>query len=90
MGLFVLAYEVLFSADIGQSLKILLYYTYLSVDILRSRSTLTAWLRLAIHPGVRANRALIGLGCCFKKIGPLKLFLFCKLETNNSIFDATE
>ena len=28
MGLFLLAYEVLFSADIGQSLKILLYFTY--------------------------------------------------------------
>ena len=28
MGLFVLAYEVLFSADIGQSLKILLYFTH--------------------------------------------------------------
>ena len=28
MGLFVLAYEVLFSADIGQSLKILLCLTY--------------------------------------------------------------
>ena len=28
MGLFVLAYEVLFSADIGHSLKILLCFTY--------------------------------------------------------------
>ena len=28
MGLFVLAYEVLFNADIGQSLTILLYFTY--------------------------------------------------------------
>ena len=28
-----LAYEVLFSADIGQSLKMLLYYIILSVDI---------------------------------------------------------
>ena len=31
-----------------------------------------------------ANRALIGLGCSLK-IEPLKLLLFCELETNNSI-----
>ena len=57
----------MFSADIGQSLKILLYYIILSVNILKSRSILTAWEPLAIHPGVRANRALIGLGCNLKK-----------------------
>ena len=57
----------MFSADIGQSLKILLYYIILSVNILKSRSILTAWEPLAIHPGVRANRALIGLGCYLKK-----------------------
>ena len=46
---------------------------------------LTAWEPLVIHPRVRANRALIGLGCSLKKKGPLKLFLFCEFETNNSI-----
>ena len=66
-GFVCLAYEVLFSADIGQSLKILLYYTYLSVDIKKSGSILTAWEPLAIHPRVRADRALIRLGCSFKK-----------------------
>ena len=51
------------SADIGQSLKILLYYLFVSVDIKKSQSILTAWEPLAIHPRVRANRVLIGLGC---------------------------
>ena len=41
MGLFVLAYEVLFSADIGQSLKILLYFTYRHVKINGSPMSLT-------------------------------------------------
>ena len=36
---------------------------------------LTAWEPLAIHPQVRANRALIGLGCNLKKVRPLKLLL---------------
>ena len=62
-----LAKEVLFSADIGQSLKILLYYMILRVDIEKSRSILTAWKPLAIHPWVSANHALIGLDCNLKK-----------------------
>ena len=70
-----LAQEVLFSADIGQSLKILLYYIFLSVDIKNSRSILTAWEPLTIHPRVRAIHALKGLGCNLKKVRPLKLFL---------------
>ena len=67
-GFVSLAWEVLFSADIGQSLKILLYYIFLSVDIKKSQSILTAWKPLAIHPRVRANRALIRLGCNFKNM----------------------
>ena len=37
MCLFVLAYEVLFSADIGQSLKILLRFTYFECGCLEER-----------------------------------------------------
>ena len=37
MGLLVLAYEVLFSADIGQSQKILLYFTYFECGCLEER-----------------------------------------------------
>ena len=48
-----------------------------------------AWEPLAIHPRVRANRALIGLGCSFKN-GTAEIVLLCELETNNSIFDTTE
>ena len=37
MGLLFLAYEILFSADIGQSLKILLYFTYFEGGRLEER-----------------------------------------------------
>ena len=57
---------------------------------LEERSILTAWEPLAIHPLVRANRELKGLGCNFKKNKTTEIILFFKLETNNSIIDATE
>ena len=66
MGLFVLASEVLFSADIGQSLKGFFRFTNFEGGYPISGSILTAWDPLAIHPRVRANGALIGLGCRFK------------------------
>ena len=37
MGLFILAFEVLFSADIGQSLEILLYFTYFECGCLEEQ-----------------------------------------------------
>ena len=67
MVLFVLVYEVLLSADIGQSLKNTSLFHILECGYLDSGSILTAWEPLAIHPGVMANRALMGLGCSFKK-----------------------
>ena len=89
MGLYVLAYVGLFSADIGQSQKILLRFIYFECGYLEERSILTAWEPLAIHLQVRANRVLIGLGCS-SKIRTTEIVLFCELETNNSIFYTTE
>ena len=67
MGLFVLAYEVLFSADIGQSLKILLYFTHFECGCLEEQIHPNHMGAVSHNPQVRANRALIGLGCSFKK-----------------------
>ena len=66
VGLFVTALEVLFSADKRQSLKKLFHPTNFEGGYPKSRSILTAWEPLAIHPRVRANHGLIGLGCGFK------------------------
>ena len=90
MGLFVLAYEVLFSADIGQSLKILLYYfTYFECGCLEKQIHPNPKGAVSHTPRVRTNHALIGLGCSFKN-RTTEIVLFCELETNNSIFDTTE
>ena len=56
----------------------------LSEDIGKSGSILTAWEPLAIHPRVRANRTLIGLGCIFKNRTTEIFFYFVNLKTNNS------
>ena len=42
-----------------------------------------AWEPLAIHPRMRANRVLIGLGWSFKKDN-YELFYFRTMKTNNS------
>ena len=84
MGLFITASEVLFSADIGLSLKIHFCFTNYEGGYPKSGSLLTAWEMLAIHPRVRDNRVLIGLGCSFKKSDHSKLFYFVNMKMNNS------
>ena len=79
MSLFVLAYEVYISADIGQSLKILLRFTYFECGYLKEQILPYHMGAVTQHPWVRANRSLIGLGCSFK-IGQLKLFYFVNLK----------
>ena len=83
MGLFVLAYEVLYSADISQSLKYFSVSQNLSEDIQKSGSILTSWEPLAIHPWVRANRVLKGLGWSFKN-RTTDFFYFVPLKMNNT------
>ena len=84
MGWFDLAYEVLFSADIGQSLKILLCFTYFECGCLEERIHPNGMRAVSHTPEGRANHTLIGLGCSFKN-GTTEIVLFCELETNNSI-----
>ena len=50
------------SADTGWSLQILFLDYKLSCRIAEDESTLTAWEPLAIHPQVKANGTLMGLG----------------------------
>ena len=84
MGFFVLAYEVLFSTDTGQPLKILLCFTYYECGCLEERIHSNHMGAVSHTPQVRANTTLIGLGCSFKN-GTTEIVLFCKLETDISI-----
>ena len=78
MGFFVLAYEVLFIADIGQSLKILLCFTYFECGCLEERIHPNRMGAVSHTSRVRAYHALIGLGCSFKN-GTTESVLFCEL-----------
>ena len=89
MGLFVLAYEVLFNADIGQSLKILLWFTDFECGCLEEQIQPNRMGAVSHTPRVMANCTLIGLDCSFKN-RTTEIVLFCQLETNNSIFYTTE
>ena len=89
MGLYVLANEVLFSADIGQSLKLLLHFTYFECGYLEEWIHPNRMGAVSHTPTGKANCVLIVLGCSFKN-RPTEIVLFCELETNNSIFDTTE
>ena len=75
MGLLVLAYEVLFSADIGQSLKTLLCFTYFECGYLEEQIHPNCTRAVSHTPRVRANHTLIGLGCSFKN-GTTEIVLF--------------
>ena len=76
MGLFVLAYEVLFSAYIGQSRKILLCFTYFECGCLEEQIHPRRMGAISHTPRVRAYCGLIGLGCSFKN-GTTEIVLFC-------------
>ena len=89
MGLFVLAYEVLFSVDRDRSLKILLRFTYFECGCLEELIHPNRMGAFSHTPTLSANHALIGLDCSFKN-GTTEIVLFCERETNNSILDTTE
>ena len=57
------------------------YYNF-SGRISEDGSILTAWEPLAIHPRVRANRILMGLGRVLRR--SLRTFFFMVMKTNNS------
>ena len=68
MGLFVLAYEVLFSADIGQSQKILLYFTYFECGCLEEELINPNRMGAISHtPTGEGQLRALGLGCSLKQ-----------------------
>ena len=62
--------------------KYLFGYYNSSGRISEDGSILTAWEPLAIHPWVRANRILMGLGRVLRR--SLRTFYFMVMKTNNS------